>query len=80
MINEQAVNYTYTNNSETEIANAIVEKANNLGVALSPEQVKVQRNPGDLTITAEYSVHVDLPFHPLDLNFKTASKNRNVLK
>jgi hypothetical protein len=80
MISEQAVNYTYTSNSEREIANAIAEKANNLGVALSPEQIKVQRNPGDLTIVAEYSVHVDLPLHPLDLNFKTVSKNRNVMK
>jgi len=39
----------------------------------------VQRGVGDLTITAQYSVHVDLPFYPLDLNFKTASKNKNIM-
>jgi hypothetical protein len=80
MLNEQAVNYTYTSFSEAEIAAAIAEKAHNLDVMLSPEQVKVQRTPGDLAISVEYSVHVDLPIHPLDLNFKTATKNHNVMK
>ncbi len=40
----------------------------------------MERGPDDLAITAEYSVHVDMPIHPLDLNFKTATKNHNVMK
>lgn len=80
MIDDQAVVYTYTKNSDQEIANAIAEKARNLGVQLSPEQIKVERTTGDLSITAQYSVEVDLPLHTLVLNFKTASKNHNVMK
>ena len=80
LLNEQAVTYTYTKNSEQEIANSIVEKARDFNVQLSPEQIKVQRGPDDLAITAEYSVHVDMPIYPLDLNFKTATKNHNVMK
>jgi hypothetical protein len=80
LLNEQAVTYTYTKNSEQEIANSIVEKARDINVQLSPEQIKVQRGPDDLAITAEYSVHVDMPIYPLDLNFKTATKNHNVMK
>ncbi len=79
MLEEQAVSYTYNSKSESEIATDIAQKANELNVPLSPEQVTVQRGAGDLTITAEYSVHVDMPFYPLDLNFKTASKNKNVM-
>ncbi len=80
MLEEQAITYTYTpNKSEAEIAKAIAEKATELDVPLTPEQVTVLRGAGDLTITAEYSVHVDLPFYPLDLNFKTSSKNKNVM-
>jgi hypothetical protein len=80
LLNEQAVSYTYTKSSEQEIANSIVEKARDFNVQLSPEQIKVQRGPDDLAITAEYSVHVDMPIYPLDLNFKTATKNHNVMK
>jgi hypothetical protein len=79
MLEEQAISNTYTNKSESEMAAAIAEKATAIDVPLTPEQVTVQRTAGDLTITAEYSVHVDLPFYPLDLNFKTASKNKNVM-
>lgn len=78
LIEEQALSNTYSTKSESEIATAIAQKANELDVPLSPEQVTVQRGAGDLTITAVYSVHVDLPIHPLDLNFKTTSTNKNV--
>jgi hypothetical protein len=79
LLEDQALSYTYTTKSESDIAAAIVQKANEIDVPLTPEEVTVQRGVGDLTITAQYSVHVDLPFYPLDLNFKTASKNKNVL-
>jgi hypothetical protein len=79
MLEEQAITFTYTNKSESEIAKTIAEKATELDVPLTPEQVTVLRGAGDLTITAEYSVHVDLPLYPLDLNFKTSSKNKNVM-
>jgi hypothetical protein len=80
LLDEQAVVYTYTKNSDQEIATALAEKARNFGVPISPEQIKVERTTGDLSITAEYSVPVDLLIRPLDLNFKTASKNHNIMK
>ena len=80
VVEEQSVNYTYTNKSQEEIAAAISEKAHEFDVPLSPDQVKVVRTPGDLSISCAYTVHVDLPFYPLDLNLKAASKNHNVMK
>ncbi len=79
LIEDQAVFYTYTPKSDAEIQAAIAQKAQEFSVPRTPEQVTVKRTPGDLMITAEYSVHVDLPLYPLDLNFKTASKNHNVM-
>jgi hypothetical protein len=80
LIDEQSIVYTYTSKSEPEIAAAVAEKAREINVPLSPEQVKVRRGTGDLSITAEYTVHVDLPIYPMDLNFKTSTTNKDVMK
>lgn len=79
MLEEQAITATYSAKSESAIATEIAQKATELDVPLTPEQVTVERGAGDLTISTVYSVHVDMPFYPLDLNFKTASKNKNVM-
>jgi hypothetical protein len=79
-VEEQSINYTYTNKSQAEIAAVMVEKASSYDVEIAPEQVKVVRTSGDLQITIEYTVHVDLPLYPLDLKFKDESKNHNVMK
>jgi hypothetical protein len=79
-VEEQSINYTYTNKNEAEIAAVMVEKAHSFDVEITPDQVKVARTSGDLQITIEYTAHVDLPFYPLDLNFKDESKNHNVMK
>jgi hypothetical protein len=80
LVDDQSVVYTYQNKSEADIATAIVDKASAFDVALTPDQVKVVRNAGDLSISVEYTVHVDLPFYPFDMNLKAASKNHNVMK
>jgi hypothetical protein len=79
LIEEQSVIYTYSPKSDQGIADLISEKAAELNVPLAPEQVSVQRTPMGLKISAEYSVHVELPIHPLDLNFKTSNDNKNVM-
>jgi hypothetical protein len=80
LIEEQSIVHTYNEKSEQEIAKTIAQKAQDINVPISPEQVKVQRVAGGLAITAEYTVHVDLPIVPLDLNFKTATSNKNAMK
>ena len=80
MLNEQAVTYTYTTTANRRLRIPSRKRRVISDVQLSPEQIKVKRGPDDLAITAEYSVHMDMPIHPLDLNFKTATKNHNVMK
>jgi hypothetical protein len=80
LLEEQSMIYTYNGKSDQEIAMAIAQKASDMDIPLSPEQVRVKRGFADLAITAEYTVHVDLPGYPLDLNFKTSTKNKDVMK
>jgi hypothetical protein len=80
LLEDQAVSSTYSTKSESAIATDIAQKASEFNLPLTPEQIVVQRGAGELTITAEYSVHVDMPLYPLDLKFKTASKNKSLLK
>jgi hypothetical protein len=36
-----------------------------------------QQNVGSLTISAAYTVHVDLPLYPVDLHFQDSSENKS---
>jgi hypothetical protein len=80
LLEEQAQFYTYYVKSDKEMQAAIAQKAQAMDVPVSPEQLKIERLPGVLSITADYSVHIDLPLYPFDLNFKTTTRNKDVMK
>ena len=69
---------SYTNNrTEDDIKNSVIKKAEDLEIPLTTNQVQVQRLPNNIVyIEANYSVHVELPGYPLDLQFKVSSKNK----
>ncbi len=75
--NEALVN-SYSNKSELDIRNSLAKKAAEYGIPLKAEQIHVQRNGPELSIWADYSVHIDLPGFPLDLNFHPATKNKRI--
>jgi Domain of unknown function (DUF4845) len=60
--------------SEDEIRLAVYREAQNLHIPIKPEDIKVQRDAGEVVISADYTVHVDLPVHPIDLDFHPSSK------
>lgn len=62
--------------SEEELRDRIVREARALHIDLQPEQVYVQRIPNDVLIWGDYTVHVDLPVHPLDLHFQPMSQSK----
>jgi hypothetical protein len=80
MLDDQVIVQTYQNKSEADIAKVVVERAQAFDVYLTPDQIKVVRQPAELSITADYTVHVDMPGYPFDWNFKTQSTNHNVMK
>lgn len=67
-----------TQKSEEDIRNALFDQAQSLKLPLRAEDIKVQRGNGEILISANYTVHIDLPVYPLDLNFSPSS-NRQAL-
>jgi hypothetical protein len=67
---------TYTAKSETDMRESIYKKAQDLTIPLTREQINVQRISNGVSISADYTVHVDLPLYPIDMTFHPASKNK----
>ncbi len=81
-LNNQALAATYSNKSEDDIRDMAYKAAKEMDIPIKPEQIKVVRaggmGTGTLSIEANYTVHVDLPGYPLDLNFHAATKNKGI--
>jgi hypothetical protein len=73
---------TYSAKSEDAIREEVFKKAQELDVPIVKEQIKIVRTgtayAGSISIDAPYSVHVNLPGYPMDLNFDPSSANRSV--
>lgn len=80
MISDEAIIFTNFPKSDDEIKMAIAQKAEDYNVPLSPEQVSVTRDRANLTISLAYTVHIEMPGHPFDLNFQDSTTNQNVMK
>ncbi len=76
-IENEAIISSYSSKTEDEVRLSVLKKAQDLEIPLTADQITVQRaaNRG-ITIKAEYTVHVDLPGYPVDLDFHPASKNK----
>lgn len=81
-VKEEAIRDSYAAKSEDDIRQAVIKKAQEYDIALTSEEVFVQRSGGkfngSVTIRAPYVVHVDLPGYPLDLNFDISTENKGV--
>ncbi len=77
-IENQARYYSYNVRSDQEIKETLVKKAHEYDIPLTTDQIKVQRVGSELTISADYTVHVDIPMYPFDLHFTPETKNRRI--
>lgn len=81
VIKTEATLETYTTKPETDIQDSIFKKAQDLDIPLTKEQIQVHRTgnqgTGSLTISAPYTVHLDLVAYPMDLHFDPASYNKS---
>ncbi len=68
--------YSSLRKTEDEIREGIVTKARDLDIILQPEQVTVTRAGTEWVISADYTVHVDLALHPVDLEFHPSSRGK----
>jgi|SRR5215831_19429226 len=71
---------TYSTKGDEVIRDAVFKRAQELELPLTREQIKVQRTggpgTGSVLIETSYSVHVDIPYYPMDLEFHPQSKNK----
>ncbi|HWR16953.1 MAG TPA: DUF4845 domain-containing protein [Terriglobales bacterium] len=78
-IEEEARIQSYTGKTESDMRETVWKKAQQLELPLtSPEQIKVERQGTAVTISTEYTVHIDIPVHPFDLTFAPTTKNKQI--
>lgn len=70
-----ARNNEYSPLDENGIRDQVKKKIIEIGVPVNPESVVVQKGGFDVTIGANYSVHIDALLYPFDLTFHPATKN-----
>src|SRR4051812_5795874 len=76
-IESEARIQSYSGKSEADMRETVWKKAKQLELPLnSAEDIKVQRNGSAVAISTQYSVHIDIPFHPFDLNFTPSTQNK----
>lgn len=69
---------SYVSRPERQIQELVAAKAAALNIPISPEEVVVRRDGMQLTISTEYSVHIDIPIWPFDLKFSPSTQNRRI--
>ena len=77
-VESQARIESYSTHTEADIAEVMAKKAQELEIPLKADDFKVQKAGTDLTITADYNVHVDVPIHDFDMHFHVETKNHKI--
>ena len=81
-VKEEATHDSYTPKSEDEIRHAIFKKAQDYDIPITEQEIVVQRSGmkfnSTVMVKAEYTVHVDLPFYPMDLHFDASTENKGI--
>lgn len=75
-IADEARQNTYSNKSEEDMRETLWRKAKELEIPVTRDQIKVQREGQAVAISIDYTVHVDFPGYPFDLQFHSTSKNK----
>ena len=56
----------------------MAKKAGEFDIPLTSEQIKVVRNGAELTISGDYTIHVELPGYAFDLQFHPNSRQKRI--
>lgn len=60
--------------TEDDIRQRVFKSAQEYDIPVTAEQINVARNGTEVTISADYVVHIALPVRPVDLDFHPATK------
>ena len=67
---------TYGGKDIDSIRDDVVKKASEYDIPLRADQVRVEQNGRNTRISAEYTIHVDLPFYPMDIHFTPGAETK----
>jgi hypothetical protein len=71
---------TYSTKGDEVIRDTVFRKAQDLELPITKDDIIVQRSggigTGSVSISTDYTVHVELPGYPMDLHFHPESKNK----
>jgi hypothetical protein len=77
-IDQIVVTESYSTRTEGELQQIVASRAKSYGIPLRPEQIRVQRIGTQLTISADYTVEIEIPGYPFEMTFHPNSKNRRI--
>jgi len=78
-IAEEARIQSYTGKSEADMRQTVWKKVQELELPIaSPDQIHVERAGPTVTISTEYTVHIDVPIYPFDLKFAPSTRNKQI--
>ena len=82
VLKNEALAATYSSRPEEEIKTTVLRKAKDLDIPLTDKQLKVSRTgsygTGTLTISADYTVPINLPGYETNLEFHPTSTNKGL--
>ena len=65
--------------TEDDIRLKVYKSAQDYSIPLTAEQINVRRNGSEVAIWADYSVHLNIPVRPMDLDFHPATKAKPIM-
>lgn len=66
------------NRTDQQIRDSVMKSAKDNNIPIQPDDIKIEHGHFALSISVEYTVHVDLPVHPVDLSFHPHSANKQL--
>jgi Domain of unknown function (DUF4845) len=76
VISDEARMNTYTPKPVEEMREHVFRKCKDLDIPVTRDQINVAREGQTVSISLDYTVHVDLPGYPVDLKFHSSTQNK----
>lgn len=77
-LDDVARRVSYTMNTDDDIKQMVIRKAQDNDITLKDNQVTVSRGGNGLAISVKYRVHVEMMVHPMDIDFMANSFNKRI--
>jgi hypothetical protein len=62
--------------TDNDIRAAVMREVETQRIPMTEEQVLIERPVGEVFVSGDYTVHVDMPLYSFDLHFHPMSKNK----